>query len=848
MGATRSRLAPVVGVVLLLTSLLVLRYELRDLTFAELAGALQRLPSPALALAVLLTAANYAVLTGYDQLAFVYLGRAIPRWQIGMASFVGYAIANNLGFAVISGTAARYRFYSRWGLSAADISRIVVFYSGTFWLGLVMLGGASLVLSPPAGLPEVVGNTVTRPIGILLLLLVAAYAVAPLVRRGPVRVFGVELKLPSPRLVGGQFVLSVLDWGLAVGVLWVLIPEPRPPFAATISGFVAAQIISLVTNIPGGLVVFEGTMIVLLKPLAPSAALLSALLAFRIIYYLLPFVVALVVLVFDESYQRRHVLRRWGSAVGAVTVTVAPRLIATCAFIAGAVLLFSGATPAATGRLAMLHRLVPEPVVELSHFVGSLVGLGLLLVSQALARRVDAAWTLTVGGLVVGIAACLLKGAGYEEATVLTLLLLLVVSARHEYDRRATLFGGTFSRLWFSGVLLTVAASAVLGIFAFKHVQYSNDLFWRFSFSAEAPRFLRATVGVAAVVLAVGIRQLLHPSAPPLPRPAPDELERAGQVIAGQRSASACLVYLRDKALVWNDDRTAFLMYGLHGRTWVALSDPVGPARAVPGLIRRFLELVDDADGVPAFYQVRKDYLHHYADFGLALAKAGEEALVSLPTFSLEGGARKKMRFAYHKLLHDGAAIRIVPPEAVTPLLPELRQVSDEWLRLKSTSEKGFSLGFFDEGYLTRFPVAVLEAAGRIEAFATVWPGPERVELSVDLMRHRRTAPANAMEGIVIHLMLWGRGEGYQRFSLGMAPLSGLELTAIAPVRVKIAGFLYRYGQAFYNFQGLRAYKEKFHPVWEPRYLAYPGGLSLPRVLTDVSALIAGAPRGVLRG
>jgi phosphatidylglycerol lysyltransferase len=846
MGATRHRLAPIVGVVLLFASLLVLRYELRDLTFAELAGAIHRLPNTAVALAVLLTAVNYAVLTGYDQLAFIYLGRAIPRWQISMASFVGYAIANNLGFAVISGTAARYRFYSRWGLTAGDISRIVVFYSGTFWLGLVMLGGASLVLRPPAGLPDVIGNTLTRPLGIVLLLLTAAYAIAPLVRRGPIRVFGVELSLPSPRLVAGQFLLSVLDWGLAVGVLWVLIPEPRPPFAATVSAFVVAQIIGLMTNIPGGLVVFEGTVIVLLKPLAPPAALLSALLAFRVIYYLLPLALALVVLIFDESYQRRHVVRRWGSAVGAITITLAPKLIATCAFIAGAVLLFSGATPAATGRLALLRRFVPEPVVELSHFLGSLVGLGLLLMSQALARRVDAAWTLTVGGLIVGIAASLLKGADYEEATLLTLLLLLVVSARHEYDRRATLFEDTFSALWFSGVLLVVVGSVVLGVFAFKNVQYSNEFFWRFSFRAEAPRFLRATVGVAVVLLAVGIRQLLRPSAPPLPRPSVEDLEQAGRVIAGQRSVSAYLVYLRDKALLWNDDRTAFLMYALRGRTWVALYDPVGPARAVPGLIRSFLELVDDADGVPVFYQVRKDYLHHYADFGLAFAKAGEEALVPLQTFSLEGGARKKMRFTFNKLTSDGASIRVVPASEVGALLPEMRDVSNEWLRLKTTSEKGFSLGFFDETYLSRFPVAVLDVGGRIEAFASMWPGPDRVELSVDLMRHRGTAPANAMEGLFIHLMLWGRTEGYQWFNLGMAPLSGLELTAIAPVRVKIAGYLYRYGQPFYNFQGLRAYKEKFHPVWEPRYMAYPGGLSLPRVLTDVSALIAGGYRGIL--
>src|SRR5262249_36098281 len=149
--------------------------------------------------------------------------------------------------------------------------------------------------------------------------------------------------------------------------------------------------------------------------------------------------------------------------------------------------------------------------------------------------------------------------------------------------------------------------------------------------------------------------------------------------------------------------RSAFLMYGVRGRTWVALHDPVGPPDATPGLIRQFLELVDDTDGIPVFYEIRKDYLHNYADFGLAFAKVGEEALVPLSTFSLEGGARKKMRFTYNRLEKDGASFRLLTADEVPAALPQLRPVSDDWLAFKSASEKGFSLGFFDESYLARF-------------------------------------------------------------------------------------------------------------------------------------------------
>ena len=102
------------------------------------------------------------------------------------------------------------------------------------------------------------------------------------------------------------------------------------------------------------------------------------------------------------------------------------------------------------------------------------------------------------------------------------------------------------------------------------------------------------------------------------------------------------------------------------------------------------------------------------------------------------------------------------------------------------------------------------------------------------------------MEALLVHLMLWGKAEGYQRFALGMAPLSGFEASPLASFWNRLGAFLYEHGEAVYNFQGLRAYKEKFNPVWEPRYLAYPGGLRLPRILADVSALIAGGYRRIL--
>ncbi len=838
------RLSPLVGALILLATLWVLRNELQTLTFRQLSEALSAIPIWNIIAAFALTALNYAVLTGYDQLAFKYLGRAFPWWQIGVASFVGYAVANNVGFAVLSGTSVRYRFYSRWGLTALEVSRIVVFYSGTFWLGLLTLGGWSLLLNPPAGLQSTPFHQLVLPIGIVLLAASLGYGAAPFFGKQALRVGRFEVPIPSGRLVAGQFALSILDWGLAVAVLWVLLPAPRVAFSQMASAFIAAQLLGLVSHVPGGLGVFESLMLILLKPSVPATELIPALVAFRAIYYLLPLALALLVLLVDESYQRRHQVLRWGNAFGTLAVSIAPKLFAVFTFLAGAVLLFSGATPAARGRLTLLERTLPLPIVEASHFLGSLVGLGLLFVSRGLARRIDAAWLLATTGLAIGIVVSLLKGADYEEAVILAGLLLVLLPARNEFDRKARMFDLS-SPAWFGAVAAVVAASVFLGEFAFRHVQYSNELWWRFEFDQEAPRFLRATVGVTVGLLAVGLRLLLKPAPPDVPLPSADDVKALAPVINAQRKTAAYLAYLCDKAILWNAEKTAFLMYAVQGNTWVALHDPVGPAPAGRPLIRQFLEYADDAGGVPVFYEVGKDWLHHYADYGLTFVKLGEEAHVPLADFSLEGGARKGLRAAYRRVEREGVRFRVVLPDDVPALLPVLREVSDEWLASKAMAEKGFSLGFFDADYLVRFPVALLEREGRVEAFANIWPGPDLEELSVDLMRHRSAAPPGAMEGLFVHVMLWGKTQGYRWFNLGMAPLSGLEASDLAPLWMKIGRYLFEHGEAFYNFQGLRAYKEKFDPVWEPRYLAYPGGLSLPRILTDVSALIAGGYRRI---
>jgi phosphatidylglycerol lysyltransferase len=279
----------------------------------------------------------------------------------------------------------------------------------------------------------------------------------------------------------------------------------------------------------------------------------------------------------------------------------------------------------------------------------------------------------------------------------------------------------------------------------------------------------------------------------------------------------------------------------------VALGDPVGPDDRLDEMIREFLERCDDFGGVPVFYEIGKTHLHRYADFGLTFVKLGEEAKVDLTTFTMEGSNAARYRQAVRRLAKDGGTFRIVEAAGVPTIIDQLRAVSDDWLAAKAGAEKGFSLGFFDEAYVSRFPVAVIERDGRVQAFANLWTTAQPVEVSPDLMRYHRDAPKNVMEALFVHMLQWGKEQGYLRFGLGMAPLSGFETSPLATLWNRLGTFLYQHADSIYNFQGLRAYKDKFDPIWEPHYLAYPGGLRLPRIIADVSALVAGGYRRIFR-
>ncbi|MBL8628735.1 MAG: bifunctional lysylphosphatidylglycerol flippase/synthetase MprF, partial [Rhodospirillaceae bacterium] len=363
---------------------------------------------------------------------------------------------------------------------------------------------------------------------------------------------------------------------------------------------------------------------------------------------------------------------------------------------------------------------------------------------------------------------------------------------------------------------------------------------------------LRAMFVVTGIALVATLYQAMRPVRPVLDRPCAADLEAAKSIIAKARATDTNLALLGDKQFLFSEAKDGFVMYGVQGGSMIAMGDPVAANSDIrEELAWSFRELCDDHDRRPVFYQVSEDQLSQYVDMGLSLQKLGEEAIIPLQAFSLEGSKRRDLRQSHTRAVREGLTFEVVPVDGVPAIMRELQSVSDAWLSEKATREKGFSIGAFSSDYVAHFPCAVVRAPSddgsqRIVGFATVWSGGTGEELSVDLMRHVEDAPYGVMDFLFVEMMLWGKAKGYTYFNMGLAPLSGLESHPLAPVWHRAGAFIFKHGENFYNFEGLRRYKAKFQPQWRAKYIATHGGLNVAAALFDVSKLISGGLIGLV--
>jgi uncharacterized membrane protein YbhN (UPF0104 family) len=300
MAATSRSSAPVlrrvvgagVSLLLLAGAVFVLRSELRDHSAREIMDQLRSFPPLRLVLALAATVLGYLALAGYDALSLAALGRRLPFRRVAYAAFLGYAFANSLPLSVVTGAAVRYRLYSQWGIARTDAARVITLNTVTYAVGLLASAGLAFALQPVLvpGFLRLPLHT-ARPLGFACLAVVAAYLGWSSRPGRDLRLWRWDLPRPTLRHAAAQVAVSSADWVFSGAALYVLLPH-RVPFHVFFAVFLLGQIAGLVAQVPAGLGVFEAVMLWGLTPALETPAILIGLVGYRLVYFLLPLVLA----------------------------------------------------------------------------------------------------------------------------------------------------------------------------------------------------------------------------------------------------------------------------------------------------------------------------------------------------------------------------------------------------------------------------------------------------------------------------------------------------------------------------------------------------------------------------
>jgi phosphatidylglycerol lysyltransferase len=666
----------------------------------------------------------------------------------------------------------------------------------------------------------------------------------------------------QPGHLGWTVFIALAAHLIDLSTLFVLFLAFHQPvhFGVLVAGYSMGILFWIIAITPQGIGVVEGMMTLVFASLGvPIDRATIIALAFRGLTFWLPLGIGFLLL-------RR--MKAFSTEESARTEVWSVRLIALLTGVMGIIDVLSGLTPSLHDRLKILEQYSPFGVSIGSHLTSVLAGFALLLLANGLWRRKRLAWTLAVAILILSIPIHLIKGLDYEEAILGAVLAGWLIYLRPHFHARSdtpsvrqglrTLLAALVFSLGYGvlGFYLLDRAFVVNGervsFSIWAAVRQTVVMFTQFYDPGLEPvtrfgRYFAASIYVvSAVTIGFALIMLIRPV---LVRQGATQQERlkAQAIIETYGHSSLARLVLLDDKLYYFSPGGSVIGYVVEGRVAISLGDPIGPPKDLADCIAGFGAFCAHNDWEPAYHQVLPDSLEAYVAAGYHSLCIGSEAIVDLSVFNIAGHDKKGIRSGVNRLSKLGYRTEVLQPPHTPELLRELRQVSDEWLTSMHGSEKRFSLGWFDEEYLNSTPVVVVRHPdGYIDAFANILPEYQASEATIDLMRHRHQAEKGQMDFLFVSLFEWAKGQGYATFNLGLSALSGIGENPTDPAIERALHYIYEHLNQFYNFKGLHAFKEKYDPIWSPRYMIYPGVASLPAV--TIAMIRADSGNDVLGG
>ncbi|BCA85474.1 phosphatidylglycerol lysyltransferase [Enterococcus saigonensis] len=628
----------------------------------------------------------------------------------------------------------------------------------------------------------------------------------------------------KPRFRIELIVSSFLEWTgvagsfLAIGYLM----EVPFPLWQVLPLYIAASVIGIVSMIPGALGSFDIMMILGLSNLGINRETVIAwLLLYRIFYYLIPFAIGLV-LFFKNLWTR--IDTRYSGIPKQLTLEIFHKIEVAMLYFSGIMMVLMATVPQAFSEFKWLQHVNPFRFHIIVQFPSIVLGFSLLIMGRAIASRVKRAYFPTIILIVAAIIYTILIDFSLVAITFLSLILLITLLSKTELFREQLVY--SWEQLTIDGIIIggLTLLYLVIGIYnlpTFPHHHRKTISF--FLFPSEKLWFSGfIAILVITLFILLFVRYLQGK------KKQPGEIFNEAKVshilnTYGGNSDSQ-LVYLKDKNIfVYNDgaDDTVFLQFATYNNKNVVMGSPNGKKADFEAAIAQFIHEADVLGYLPVFYETDEDTVMILHELGYDFIKMGEEALVELDTFTTSGKKMKGTRAVLNKIEKNGFNFEILQPPYSADEMTTFKEISDSWL--DGRKEKGFSLGFFDEDYLQRGPMAVVKnSEGEIVSFANIIPTYTKEIGTIDLMRHHADkAPSGSMDFLFVNLFSYMQENGIQYFDLGMAPLSNVGQSRKSFIQERIAYLVYEFGSRFYSFQGLRDYKEKYASQWRSRYTLY---------------------------
>jgi phosphatidylglycerol lysyltransferase len=515
--------------------------------------------------------------------------------------------------------------------------------------------------------------------------------------------------------------------------------------------------------------------------------------------------------------KRRDTVRKMLGSRGTIQ-NLLVRWVTVMTLGSGIVNLWSASSPGLPQRMRVLHGLFPLEFLHISNSLTMIFGFGLIVSSLNVARKKRRAFNIVLAMASLSIVFHLTKGLDYEEALFSAVLVGFLLLSRKSFR--------VSSRAMPSARQLTLR----IGVGAFVAAAYSLSSYW--SIAPPWEHWFYRSIHVMAFTFVIYVFVLLYRPVKYRFRAKPQDRAHATEVL--NQYGRATLDFFKiapDKSFFFSDSGRSFVAFGVANNFAVVLGDPAGPAEEFAELIRKFSEYCRLKDWGLAFHQVTPEVLDMFRQQGFRRFKVGDEAIVDLTAFTLEGKAGKDVRTKFKQLEKMGIHVVRYSTPIPNDVLQQLKAVSDEWLRIPGRRERAFTLGHFDPDYLRSTPVlAAVDGENRILAFVNLVPSYKKGETTIDLMRRRTDAPNGIMDYLFGKLFIELKNDGYQRFNLGMAPMSGFQQDETASTAERVIHQFCQRLNFVFSFSGLHAYKAKFASFWEPRYIVYRNITDLPRV------------------